>query len=161
MKINKTSLKKCLEKILKINTTNLTTKQMVAILKVYLTTDVVNVKVEFIRPVYDNLKEWTENPVNEYIGRKGVVFIGKGQDKERFPKKDSIWANIFKIDKNTDRDKVIELYESYIREKIEKEGLQEELLKLEGKNLGCWCKPERCHGDVLRELIAEYKQKLK
>lgn len=26
-------------------------------------------------------------------------------------------------------------------------------MELEGKNLGCWCKPEACHGDILVELI--------
>ena len=25
--------------------------------------------------------------------------------------------------------------------------------ELEGKVLGCWCKPQDCHGDVLVELI--------
>ena len=23
------------------------------------------------------------------------------------------------------------------------------LLELKGKTLGCWCKPEDCHGDIL------------
>lgn len=27
------------------------------------------------------------------------------------------------------------------------------LLKLKGKRLGCFCKPSKCHGDVLVELI--------
>ena len=31
--------------------------------------------------------------------------------------------------------------------------MREELNKLKGKNLGCWCYPEKCHGDVLIELI--------
>lgn len=25
-------------------------------------------------------------------------------------------------------------------------------LELRGKTLGCWCKPDACHGDVLAEL---------
>ena len=45
-------------------------------------------------------------------------------------------------------------YEEYIREKIKKEGI-EELKKLKGKVLGCWCKPEKCHGDILLKLIEE------
>jgi hypothetical protein len=24
-----------------------------------------------------------------------------------------------------------------------------------GKNLGCWCKPEKCHGDILIKIIEE------
>jgi hypothetical protein len=42
---------------------------------------VVNCKVKYIRPEYNNLKEWMNNPNNVYIGREGVVFI----DKKRFP----------------------------------------------------------------------------
>lgn len=28
-----------------------------------------------------------------------------------------------------------------------------DLHELKGKTLGCWCKPQACHGDVLIELI--------
>jgi hypothetical protein len=114
-------------------------------------TNVVNVKVNNIRPKYQNLKEWTDDQNNVYIGRGGIVFI----DGKRFPKEDSLWANPCKIDDKNDRKKVIQLYEQYIREKIKKENLNEQLLKLKGKNLGCWCKPDACHGDVLVKLIAE------
>jgi len=38
---------------------------------------VVNCKVKYIRPEYNNLKEWMNNPNNVYIGREGVVFIDK------------------------------------------------------------------------------------
>lgn len=83
----------------------------------------------------------------------------KGETKERFPKKDSIWCNPFKIDKDTTREKVIELYEAYVHEKLEKsEELKAELLGLKGKTLGCWCKPEACHGDVLIRIINELSE---
>lgn len=42
---------------------------------------VVNVKVAFIRPEYQNLKEWMQDDKNVYIGRKGIVFV----DGKRFP----------------------------------------------------------------------------
>ena len=112
-------------------------------------TKVVNVKVKHIRPDYDNLKEWMENPNNEYIGRRGVVFI----NKERFPKMSSQWANPFKV-KKEGRDKCLELYETWVREKIKKEG-KEELRKLKNKVLGCWCCPEKCHGDILIKILNE------
>mgnify|MGYP001555401115 CR=1 FL=1 len=38
-------------------------------------TEVVNVRVLYIRPKYQNLKEWTNDPENLYIGRKGIVMI--------------------------------------------------------------------------------------
>ncbi len=70
------------------------------------------------------------------------VYIGRG----------SIWGNPFVIGKDGSRDEVIEKYRSYILNKPE---LIAKLDTLKGKVLGCWCKPQRCHGDVLIELISE------
>lgn len=52
-------------------------------------TDVVNVKVKYIRLNYDNLKIWNKSNDNVYIGRRGIVFV-KTSDavKEMFPKQD-------------------------------------------------------------------------
>ena len=51
----------------------------------------------------------------------------------------------------------MEKYEKYIRQKCEeKPEFKKELMKLKNKNLGCWCKPEKCHGDILVKLINEY-----
>jgi len=117
-------------------------------------TKVVNVKVAYIRPQYQNLEAWMQDSQNIYIGRGRIVFI----DKKRFPEKDSIWANPYKVKKN-ELSKVINDYEIYIRSKLEKDPkLVKELLKLRGKNLGCWCKPSDCHGDVLVKLIQEYSK---
>ena len=56
-------------------------------------TNVVNVKVKFIRPLgYDNLQEWCQDLQNVYVGRRGVVFV----DRQRFPKQDSPFCNPFK-----------------------------------------------------------------
>lgn len=112
---------------------------------------IINVKVNNLRPEYDNLQEWCQNCNNVYIGRNGVVFI----NNLRFPYESSIWANPFKITKDVSRSDCIKKYEKYIRQKIIDENLQEELIKLKDKNLGCWCKPEACHGDILLKLIKE------
>jgi hypothetical protein len=50
----------------------------------------------------------------------------------------------------------LEKYEEYIREKIINEELENQLLQLQDKNLGCWCCPEEYHGDVLLKIINEY-----
>ena len=114
---------------------------------------VTNVKVKYIRPEYNNLRYWMDDINNEYIGRCGVVFV----DKERFPKKSSIWANPYKIGKDGDRESVLNKYRTYIQNKIKNDpSLVESLLKLKNKKLGCWCYPEKCHGDVLLELIKVY-----
>jgi len=121
-------------------------------------TKVVNVKVSHLRPEYSNLQQWMEDPSNVYIGRGGIVFIDSGEGKERFPKKASVWANPYKVKKdNSNRDTILVDYEEYIRGKLLSGELTvDELKALKGKNLGCWCKPERCHGDVLLKLIEEY-----
>jgi len=115
-------------------------------------TNIINVKVKYIRPDYDNLSDWMNNPDHKYIGRSGVVFI----NNQRFPKKQSQWANPFKV-KKEGRDKSLELYERWVREKIKKEGV-EELKKLKDKVLGCWCKPEKCHGDILIKILNELEE---
>ena len=112
---------------------------------------VVNCKVKYIRPKYNNLKEWFDDYENNYyIGSAGIVFI----NKERFPKKTSLFHNPFKIDKDNTREDVIKKYKKYIKQKIKNDNkFKNELLNLKNKNLGCWCHPEPCHGDVLLKII--------
>ena len=115
---------------------------------------VVNCKVKYIRQNgYDNLEEWMKDNNNIYIGRKGIVFI----NKQRFPSESSPFCNIYKIGIDGDRDEVIQKYKNYIVSKIKNEpSFKDQLLRLKNKNLGCWCSPDKCHGDVLLELIHEY-----
>ena len=94
-------------------------------------TTVVSVRAQSLRPKYRNLKEWMEDANNEYIGRGGVVFVGNRQ----FAYNGSIWGNPFKISKDCSREECIRQFEIYIRDKIEAEHLQEELLSLKGKTL--------------------------
>ena len=118
--------------------------------------EVVNVKVKYIRKEgYENLKEWMKDESNEYIGRRGVVII----EKRRYPEKGSIWGNPFKVGKDGTLEEVLEKYEEYICEKIEKnKEMKYNLMSLKDKRLGCWCKPNICHGDVLKRLIKKYEE---
>jgi len=118
-------------------------------------TEVVNVSVKNIRPQYSNLHQWIlDKERNVYIGRARVIFI----DGVRYPFEDSIWANPHKITETQSREQVLKLYHEYIEEKLKSNPeLVKELIKLDGKKLGCWCKPECCHGDILVELIEKHK----
>ena len=122
---------------------------------------IVSCRVKSIRPEYNNLEEWFKNPDNVYIGRHGRIFIGGGKPANRrlFHYQSSIWHNPFSI-KDYGLDRCLELYEQYIREKIEVDPETYDLLSLKGKCLGCWCKPNRCHGDILLSLIDEKKFEL-
>lgn len=52
------------------------------------------------------------------------------------------------------------MYREYIIQKLEKDPLlRKELASLRGQVLGCYCKPQACHGDVLVELMhSEHRQ---
>jgi hypothetical protein len=65
----------------------------------------------------------------------------------------SIWANPFKLTKNHDNlEEVLQKYEQMIRTTPL---LYDSLYRLSGKELGCWCHPSPCHGNVLIKLFAE------
>jgi len=61
------------------------------------------------------------------------------------------WGNPFKYG---DREENIREYEEWIRGN---KRLMLDLPKLEGEVLGCWCKPKKCHGDILVKLLKERK----
>lgn len=114
---------------------------------------VVNVKVKYLRPEYNNLEEWMKKKNNVYIGRSGIVFI----NGTRYPKYSSIFANPFKITSQVDREQSLKLYKNYVKNKLKDDkNFEKELKKLKGKTLGCWCKPLKCHGDILMELLKKY-----
>ena len=119
---------------------------------------VINCKVQYIRKEgYHTLKDWMADSKNVYIGRPGVVFVEVDGKKERFPKKGSNFCNPFVVGKHGSREEVIEKYKTYIQARLVAEpSLVEELRKMKGKTLGCWCHPEACHGDVLLEILKTY-----
>jgi len=121
------------------------------------TTTVDNIHVKHLRQKgLANLREWMAGPNNIYVGRAGRVYI----NKVPFPYQQSTWANPFvsKPGKTLTREESLARYEAHIRAMITKDpSKKEELLALRGKNLGCWCKPESCHADVLVKLIGELR----
>ena len=59
------------------------------------------------------------------------------------------WGNPFLVDEDGDRDRVCDLYADVYWP--HKHGLQRSVGDLQGKALGCWCYPLRCHGEHLAE----------
>lgn len=64
----------------------------------------------------------------------------------------SKWGNPFQVGRDGDRARVICMYEVHVRRRPD---LLAALPELAGKRLGCYCKPEACHGDVLVKLLRE------
>ncbi len=65
----------------------------------------------------------------------------------------SKFGNPFVIGAHGTRDDVVEKYEAWLRSQP---ALMEAAKReLRGKNLVCWCAPQRCHGDVLLRIANE------
>lgn len=52
------------------------------------------------------------------------------------------------------RKEVLLKYENWL---LENPDLLKSLPELEGKTLGCWCHPEKCHGDILVKFLKSNK----
>ena len=74
----------------------------------------------------------------------------------------SIWGNPYSHLKDTiaeftveTREEAIAKYRQHLLMQIKDDVMFRELLlnDLDGKVLGCWCKPQSCHGDVIIEVI--------
>ena len=71
------------------------------------------------------------------------VYIGRG----------TIWGNPYRVGVDGTRTECIEKYGKLLEQALKHEDMVEELLKLQGKKLGCSCKPRPCHGDhIIKEL---------
>lgn len=107
---------------------------------------VVNVKKKYLleRGIMD-FEEWNSLPNTVYIGRN-MSFYVKGTNKSK-------WANPFSV-KKYGREECLEKYREYI---LNNQELYSQLSELEGKELGCWCYPEKCHGNILIEEMEKQK----
>lgn len=77
------------------------------------------------------------------------IFIGR-------PSK---WGNPFVIGKDGNRGEVVKKYETHFLAALQKGDITiEELRDLDGKTLGCFCKPEMCHGDIIAKVAEELCQ---
>lgn len=73
----------------------------------------------------------------------GAVYIGRG----------SPWGNPFPITPENDRDDVCDAFLSYLEN--DPELFESVKRELRGKDLVCFCKPLRCHGDDLLRIANE------
>lgn len=120
-------------------------------------TKVANVKVAVLRKEgYTDLEQWMNTPNNVYIGRHGRIFIHEGNNKRAFNYSASPWCNPFKVEGDTTLDMSLNLYRTHLTNLLQDPVKLASFLELKGKNLGCWCKPKPCHGDVIVEFLNNY-----
>ena len=127
-----------------------------------LTEAIVTRAVEEVKPEY----EWSKSELDRKAIAEagGTVVANMHQDSDRallhwakitgrFARIDrnSDWGNPFEMPADGDRDTVCDSYEIFFRRKF---SLHDPLEQLNGKVLGCWCYPKRCHGDYLIKILA-------
>jgi len=83
------------------------------------------------------------------------VYIGRGPDED-FPS----FGNPFKIGEDGTREEVVKKFEEWLRGKIplyekQRTFILENMWRLKGKKLGCFCSPKACHGDIYVKLLEE------
>lgn len=114
---------------------------------------VVNVRKENLtKRGYSDFKHWVDaTPAHVYIGRN-MSFYVKGTINSK-------WRNPYTV-KKLGRDQCLARYRERIVNGVDEKGrtntLRHELGELSGKELGCWCHPEPCHGHVLADLVKEF-----
>lgn len=117
---------------------------------------IVNVhKAELKKIGYSDFEHWASQKDHLYIGRNMSFYIPGAVE--------SIWHNPYAVMKNNNKNNknkckkytLDESLEKY-REHVLNSDLVNRLHELDGKILGCWCKPDRCHGDILRELVESH-----
>jgi len=108
---------------------------------------VVNVKkAELKKKGYEDFEDWNKDPNHVYIGRNMNFYVPGTLG--------SIWKNPYSL-KKFSLEESLRMYEELVRKT-----LYDRLEELDGKVLGCWCKPAGCHGDVLLRLIEEKRLNL-
>ena len=91
----------------------------------------------------NNFSEWVKRPSSLYIGRDMTRYVEGAVGSK--------WGNPF-TPKHGDLSTRLALYEERVRASAH---LMSSLGELEDRELGCWCKPAPCHGDVLIKLYCE------
>jgi hypothetical protein len=79
-----------------------------------------------------------------------VVNINSGEPYDVYIGRGSRWGNPFIVGVHGSREECIEQFKQMLKDNKE---LLDDLYKLEGKVLGCYCKPKPCHGDIYCDIL--------
>ena len=108
---------------------------------------VVNVKAAELRKQgYKDFAAWAQDPSHVYIGRDMTRYV--------FGAHGSPLANPFHA-KKYGRDECIQLFSKHLNQSPKLIEIIKDLKKKNITQLGCWCAPESCHGDVIAKMMNE------
>jgi len=79
-----------------------------------------------------------------------VINISSGEPYDVYIGRGSKWGNPFKIGVHGNRKEVLNLFKERLLNDPE---LLESIKELQGKVLGCHCKPKACHGDIYCDIL--------
>ena len=101
-----------------------------------------------------DLREWCERPQNVYIGQMRMsVAVNKDGSTEPYPAAAPIWSNPFQG--TCSPEEAQRKYRAHVSEEISAGRL--DIADIVGKRLGCYCRSPYCHGEVLLDLIHQYR----
>lgn len=104
---------------------------------------------------YEKAAEFGKKFADSYINTKGIKVVNCRKEKyDVYIGRGSKWGNPFRIGIDGTRAEVLKKYRNWI---VNQSKLMTSLHELEGKVLGCYCKPKACHGDILKELCERGK----
>ena len=103
-------------------------------------------KSALTRRGYKSFEDWNSDPNHVYIGRNMTHHVAGAVGSK--------WGNPYKADKTNKKSlyRCLRRYERHIRKNPD---LLNAVAELEGKEIGCWCKPSPCHGDILVKIFKE------
>lgn len=87
--------------------------------------------------------------------RRGELYIGRDMHRGGWALHKSPWYCPYRVTTakskgDGTRDEVMRKFRAYM---LRNKELLARLPELRGKTLACWCKPKKCHGDILLELL--------
>lgn len=102
---------------------------------------------------FKDVKQWWDANTQSWT-KPGIVYIGRAMTHLNLNLPASPYGNPFRIGEDTDdaRADVIETYRDWIQLPAQAH-LLHGLDALRGQMLVCWCRPRRCHGEVLLDLM--------
>lgn len=89
--------------------------------------------------------------------KDGEIYCGRNMYMGGWKLPASKWANPYKVDRKSGitLDDVIKKFRAYLEGN---KALMSSLHELQGKVLACWCKPAKCHCDVLAQMANELEK---
>ena len=71
----------------------------------------------------------------------------------------SMWGNPFHVTLKCSREQAVSKYKTWFLERIAHDpDFRAATLVLAGKDLVCWCAPELCHAEVIREWVCKQRK---